>query len=395
MKDEAKLVMTRWHGKLLSLLIQKDRMLCVRAESETELQVGEIYIGRVRNVAENIGAAFVDTGDGRLCFLPLDKLKNPILTNRSYDGRVIAGDEIVVEITREAQKTKEASGDTNLSFPGQYAVVTTGKKQLGFSGKLSRDQKQQLQNFLKEHFQDFPYGMVIRTNAGTLQDLSVLAGEIETLQRKADELIRRARTRTCFTKLRSAAPAWLHTIREMYLESYDRIITDEPDIYEQLQHYLEQEMPTLCGRLCFYKDDMLSLSALYGLEKKLKEVLGKKVWLKSGGYLIIEPTEALTVIDVNTGKYSGKKDAEETFYQMNREACEEIARQLILRNLSGIIVVDFINMEAEERRQELFSYLKGLLARDPVQCNAVDMTALGLVEITRKKVHKTLAEQFT
>lgn len=395
MKEDSRLIITRYNGKILSLLIKKNRLIKAQAETDGITRVGEIYIGRVRNVVQNIHAAFIDIGEGRLCFLPLDKALNPIITNRIYDGRIVAGDEIVIQITREALKTKEAACETQLSFAGQYAVVTTGKRKgrFGFSGKLAPAKKRELNDYLKETLPDFPFDLIIRTNAGGLSDYEELKQEILSLKAEADELFMRARTRACFTRLKEAPPLWLATLRDMYRDGYDKIVTDDAALYEQLAAYMKAEMPADMGKLSFYEDTEFSLFKLYGLEGKLKEAFIKNVWLPSGGYLVIEPTEALTVIDVNSGKYSGKKAAEDTFFLINKEACEEIARQLSLRNLSGIILVDFINMESSERKQELLTFLQELVRKDPVRTNVIDMTALGLVEITRKKVYKTLAEQ--
>lgn len=393
MSKQAVLVITRRKEQILTALIEDQRLLRVQMEKEENVRVGDIYIGRIRNIVQNIGAAFVDIGGGTLCFLPLGKAENPILTNRTYDGRLKEGDEIVVQIVREALKTKDAACDTNLSFAGRYAVVTTGKRKIGFSGKLTREQKRRFSSVLKEHFPDIPFGIVVRTNAGALADETCLIEEIKELCRQAETLFDIAKSRTCFSRLKETMPLWLLAIRDTYGSLYDRIVTDDRPLYERMQKYLLEEMPDSVSRLSFYEDPLISLSALYGLEGKLKEALEKKVWLKSGGYLVIEPTEALTVIDVNTGKKTGKHEKSENFYQINREACEEIARQLILRNLSGIIVVDFINMDRKEQEEALLACLSALLARDPVQADVVDMTTLGLVEITRKKVSRSLAEQ--
>lgn len=155
------------------------------------------------------------------------------------------------------------------------------------------------------------------------------------------------------------------------------------------------ELPggTKCPEISFYRDSRPNLFALYGLAGKLEEALLKRVWLKSGGYLVIEPTEALTVIDVNTGKYDGSKNVEETFALINREAAQETARQIRLRNLSGIILIDFINQKDRQAAKELLEELRSLCKDDPVPVRVVDITALGLVELTRKKVKGTLAEQ--
>ncbi|MGN1146841.1 MAG: ribonuclease E/G, partial [Lachnospiraceae bacterium] len=182
-----------------------------------------------------------------------------------------------------------------------------------------------------------------------------------------------------------------------YVGDFDEIITDCADIYEELKNYAEEEkrlsglkLPTVR----FYQD-AYPLEKLYSVKTLLEGALNSRVWLKSGGYLVIEPTEALTVIDVNTGKYEAGKHSEDTFYAINMEAAEEIALQLRLRNLSGIIIVDFINMASEEKQKELLHRLTTLVKADSVKTSVVDMTPLGLVEITRKRINRPLSELFS
>ena len=171
------------------------------------------------------------------------------------------------------------------------------------------------------------------------------------------------------------------------------IITDDPQIYNSLEHYLKENDLQNLSKLRLYQDDLLPLYKLCRLEREIDLATSRQVWLKSGGYLVIDPTEALTVIDVNTGKYSGKKLRRETLKTINLEAAKEAARQIRLRNLSGIILIDFINMENKEDQKELLAFLESRLFADPVKTRLIDMTKLELVEITRKKVHKTLKEQ--
>ena len=164
-------------------------------------------------------------------------------------------------------------------------------------------------------------------------------------------------------------------------------------MHTQILQFIREYAPEMESRLTLYQDPSMNLYTLYGLGSKIQEGLERRIWLKSGGYLVIEQTEALVVIDVNTGKFDGKKSALETFHRINMEAAQESARQMRLRNLSGIIIIDFINESAKEAQEELLSYMSELLKEDPVTAKLIDMTPLGLVEITRKKVHMSLAEQ--
>ena len=182
-------------------------------------------------------------------------------------------------------------------------------------------------------------------------------------------------------------------LRNTYTADLTSIITDDPQIYNSLEHYLKENDLQNLSKLRLYQDDLLPLYKLCRLEREIDLATSRQVWLKSGGYLVIDPTEALTVIDVNTGKYSGKKLRRETLKTINLEAAKEAARQIRLRNLSGIILIDFINMENKEDQKELLAFLESRLFADPVKTRLIDMTKLELVEITRKKVYKTLKEQ--
>ncbi len=190
------------------------------------------------------------------------------------------------------------------------------------------------------------------------------------------------------------APAsFLAQIRNAYADRLGEIVTDDPALYAQIDRFLREEQPEDAQKLRLYQDDLLPLKELYGLDKAMADALAKRVWLKSGGYLVIEPTEALVAIDVNTGKYSGKRTKRETIVKINLEAAEEIGRQLRLRELSGIVLVDFIDMEEEEDRACLLDHLRTVVQKDPVKTTVVDMTELGLVELTRKKLRRPLHEQ--
>ena len=204
-----------------------------------------------------------------------------------------------------------------------------------------------------------------------------------------------ARYRSCFTCLKEAETEVASAIKQFTgsaeAKSFE-VITDQKALYEQLKN--DGQEKGIPWNLRFYADDMLPLSALYSLESKMKTALSSKVWLKSGGYLVIEPTEALTVIDVNSGKYESGKEAQDTYRKINLEAAEEVAFQLRLRNLSGIIIIDFINMRSRDDNNMLLQTLRKFVKQDRVNTTIVDMTPLGLVEITRKRTSRPLREQF-
>lgn len=388
-------VILKWKNKILSLLFKENRLLRVQAEEETESLLGNIYIGKVKNTVKNMEAAFVEISPEITCFLSLRDAKKPLLLNRKYDGRILVGDELPVQVDREALKTKPPGVTTALSLSGKYSVVSLGRPGIAYSAKLSQKVRERMMKEYKEIYEAVPpeFGVVIRTNAKDITDSALFEKELKGLAQALQELVENAPHRTCFSVLYRKEPAYLTGLRDIYTGDCDEIVTDREDIYEEISRYEASHPGYLPGTLRLYEDDMLPLHKLYNVEKKVKEALGKKVWLKSGGYLIIEPTEALTVIDVNTGKSSGKKRQEEAFLKINREAAAEIAMQLMLRNISGVILVDFINMEQEESQHELMAYFGDLLKKDPVKTTLVDITVLGLVEITRRKINKPLWEQ--
>lgn len=394
--ENGKLLLTYYKNKILLLHIQDNRLVFAQAFSaKNESILGNIYVGKVTNVVKNIDAAFVEIYPGQICFLPLKECRHAILTNRAFDKRILAGDEIVVQVVKEAAKTKQPSVTANISFTGTYCVVTTGKKKIGYSNKLKVFEKEKIENFTSEFFAKSEnlnpsLGYVFRTNCRELHgNFEPLSEELSALTKKADDFLNTAVHRTCYSLLAESPAPFLSALKSMYQNEYDEIITDDKELFEKLKDC--DGLPN--EKIRFYEDERLPLQKLYSVETKLSEALSKQVWLKSGGYLVIEPTEALTVIDVNTGKSIGKCTPEEHYFHTNKEAALEIARQLKLRNLSGIIIVDFINMESKEMEEDLMGVLKNSLKRDSVKTSVVDITPLGLVEITRQKINKPLAEQ--
>lgn len=359
-------------------------------EKERSL-VGNIYIGKVRRVQKNIDSAFVEIANHTQCYYSIPANPNPFYTKKGNSSRIIEGDELLVQVKRDGLKTKLPAVSGNIELAGQYLILVGNDTQIGISGKLSAESRKQLRGWM-EPFVTERYGFIVRTNAGTASREEI-EKEAHSLAEQYENLLHHAPYRTCFSLLKGPDPAWIEMMRDTYLADLEKIVTDVPLIYDSLHRYLQQNQPQLTEHLQLYQDDLLPLIKLYRLEHAIEEALKEQVWLKSGGYLVIQPTEALTVIDVNTGKYSEKKVRRETLRKINLEAAAESARQIRLRNLSGIILIDFINMEQEEDKKELMEYLSQLLLRDPVKTRLIDMTKLELVEITRKKVRKTLREQ--
>lgn len=403
---------------------------------EQQSILGNMYVGRVKDVVKNLNAAFIEIAPGKPCYYSLEDYKNPVFVKKINSPRLVQGDEVVVQIIKENIKTKPPKVSTNLNFTGKYLVLTTENRVLGISKKLDTETRKKLKedlnyilgnkntehgtdeklkedliNFeksdisheykdshLDESYQNenpeetLEFGIIVRTNAA-LASREELQREYERLKQEYEKVQETARHRTCFSCLKERKPEYLESLKQINMEELERIQTDDRGMFGEIRQFLQEYQPEDLAKLSFYEDRLLSLNQLYNLEQRLQEALQEKVWLKSGAYLLIQPTEALTVIDVNTGKSVAKKQVQEHYRKVNLEAAKEIAYQLRLRNISGIIIVDFIDMKSQEAREELMQTLRSCTRADSVPVQVVDMTRLNLVELTRKKVKKSLAEQ--
>lgn len=409
----SKLVITRWNNKILTALIVNGKCRSLKLEQEEGRSLlGNIYVGKVKNVVKNIGAAFIDLGGGQMGFYSLAENTEHIFADHifadisklpevssppSFSGtparrQVKPGDELIVQIAKDAVKTKDPVLSSYLNFTGKYSVLTLGKNQIGFSAKIKDALwKDEIRSYLSQ-FKDDTFGIIVRTNAKEVSKEEIGA-EVSALKIQMQDLLSKAGCRTCYSLLLDSEPSYVLSLRDSYAKDLEKIVTDDKECFEQMKLYLAENQSGDLEKLELYEDRMLSLLKLYSLEAAMEEATNRHVWLKSGGYLVIEPTEALTVVDVNTGKYSGKKNIEDTIFKINMEAAAETARQLQLRNISGIIIVDFIDMALEEHKEQLLTFLERELLRDSVKTVLVEMTKLGLVEITRKKVYKPLYDQ--
>ena len=349
-------------------IVQDQKVIELRLEpSGKKNTLNNIYVGQVENIAANIQAAFVRLSDSVNGYLPLNQCTNAIYT----DGR----------------KTDQPLR------PGKYLVLTTGNRKIGFSNKLSKEESSLLNKWLEEErsLPEREYGIIARTNAAEASKEEFFH-ELEMLKKQYEKVAVHGRNRTCYSLLYEAEPFYLAAVRDVYTRDLDEIVTDIPEIHEKIFAYLSEFQPDKLEILKLYQDKLLPLYKLYSLEGAIDEVCHEKIWLKSGGFLVIQQTEAFVSIDVNSGKYTGKKKAEETYRKINLEAAAEIARQIRLRNLSGIILVDFINMENPDHQDELFHVLQKYLRKDPVKCKAIDITPLHILEMTRQKVRRPLIE---
>ena len=392
-EHKQKLIITKWRQGILSMLMEDETEIEFHYEESSDQCVGNIYIAKVKDVVKNINAAFVEITPGIKCYLSIEDVKHPIYLNRlnqNTKAKLVEGDEILVQITKDRVKTKDAVVTTNLSFTGRYVVLTTGNQKLGVSTKLSKEDRENIKRELSPYIPE-EAGIVIRTNAQYATTKEIVQ-ELQMLNECRKQLVETAMHRTCYSVMYRMPAKYLTLIRDSEQKRLCEIVTDDEEIYQDINERVEDLEDGYVNLLKHYHDELLPLHKFYSIESRIEKALNKRVWLKSGGYLVIEPTEAMMVIDVNTGKYDGKKNLQDTFLEINLEAAKEVSRQIRLRNLSGIIIVDFINMERSEDSNTLIKEMEKLVGIDKIKTEIHDITALGLVEITRKKVDKPLYE---
>lgn len=400
---ENKLVITKKNNVIISAFFEgKDMVQISLNAAEEEGILGNIYLGKVKNIVKNISAAFIEIDDGRMCYYSLGENRYPIMakgqeyeedTEVFTETNIKMGDELLVQVVKEDIKTKAPVVSSNLNFTGKYVALTYGKPAFGVSSKITDEKERKRLKDIAKKYQHREYGFIIRTNAAYMPEEKITA-EMQKLIDAYVQIRKYGIHQNRFSLLYKTPPNYICDIRDSYTDNVEEFITDDEELYSNIKAYLETSQPEDLNKLRLYQDSLLSLANLYGINDKLNDALRPMVWLRSGGSLVIQPTEALTVIDVNTGKaISGKKKVQETFLKVNREAAKEIAKQIRLRNLSGIIIIDFIDMELKKDQEQLMEELEEYFKKDPIKTTLVDMTALGLVEVTRKKVRKPLHQQ--
>lgn len=385
--------------KRITALMDDHRLIEATAEAVPEEQkndfpvrAGGIYIGRVQRVLPNLNAAFVEIQPGLACFLPADATRHPVYTKKIHPLRMVQNEELLVQVSRGAKGRKAPSVSTNINLTGRYLVLTSGSRRLGLSSKLKKGERDHLRKLLAPLLPD-DIGIIVRTNARYATDDEIFS-ELSILEKQWHYIRSYAASKKCFSCIQPAEESYIKAFRDLNLTLYEEAVTDLPEVYEKLQMYSAQYNDLRGFPVRLYRDCDFPLAAAAGLNPALEKAVKKKAWLKSGGFLVIEPTEALTSIDVNSGKNTENAGKHRNFYlQTNLEAATEIAVQIRLRNMSGIILVDFINMDSEDDYRILLRHFKKCLQRDRIPVQLIDRTKLGLVELTRKKTGPTLAEQ--
>lgn len=357
-----------------------------------ESLVGNIYVGRIENVIKGMQAAFVDIGQSKNAYLYYGKERAVTDKNPKESRKLKQGDTVLVQVTKDASGTKGAVVTEKISFPGKFLVLLAEDgKDIGISKKITENEERiRLRNIADELLPDH-CSLIVRTN-GVGKSKDEFEQELFGLVQKYEYVQKGIYMKPPALLLQEVSPS-LKIARELYVNHIKELVVNDSEIYESLlkvDGFAEEN-----GLKLIYHKENVPLFEAYFVERQAEKALDKKVWLKSGGFIVIEQTEACVVIDVNTGKYTGKKNLQKTILKTNLEAAEEIAVQLRLRNLSGIVIADFIDMVLEEDKQLVQSTLENAVKKDRTKTVVVGMTPLGLMQITRKKTRPSLQQQMT
>ena len=369
--------------------------------------MGNIYKGKVVKILPGIQAAFVDIGLERAAFLYVsdagadaeeyarmieeegfERRGEFKTTKHSIEDILQEGQEVTVQISKEPIGTKGARITSYISLPGRYLVLMPTVEHIGISRRIS-DNKER--GRLKEMVQSIKkpgMGFIIRT-ASEGVDREALQADAEFLELLWQNIQNKKDGITAPALLYSELDLIFRTVRDLFTINVDSLVIDSRPEYERIKDFVRLYLPAMLPRVELYEGEEPVFEA-YDIEAEVNRALDQKVWLKSGGYIVIDHTEALTVIDVNTGKYVGKRDPEETITQTNLEAVKEVAYQLRLRNIGGIIIIDFIDMEKEKNREKIFNSMQEAFSKDRARTNIIRMSELGLIEMSRKRTKENL-----
>ncbi|HWS40710.1 MAG TPA: ribonuclease G [Arenimonas sp.] len=367
--------------------------------------LGNIYKGRVQRVMPGMQAAFVDIGLERTAFLHANDISQlnsqpiapesgitenkpqPLITSLVHEGQ-----EVIVQVIKDPIGSKGARLTTEISIPSRYLVMLHDSQFIGVSSRIeNEDERQRLKLLLQSLAANSGSGYIIRTNAEGV-DESFIAQDVAYLKRAIGLLNQRKNTTKVGECIYDDLSLPMRAVRDMLHANVANVLIDSRETFEKVQQFAQQLMPDLAGRIQYYSGSRPIFDS-YSIEDEISRALNKEVPLKSGGYLVFDQTEAMTSVDINTGSFLGQKNLEETAYRTNLEAAQTVARQLRLRNLGGIIVIDFIDMQDDEHKRQVLRTLEKGLANDNVKTTVYDFSPLGLVEMTRKRTIDSLQRQ--
>jgi ribonuclease G len=373
--------------------------------------VGSIHRGKVIRVLPGMQAAFIDIGLEKAAFLYVGDIRADVedqlssldrdepIEEDSDDGNfreppkvpiqdlLSEGQHILVQVAKDPIGSKGARLTTHLSLPGRFVVYLPTVRHLGISRKIEDEKERDRLKALVQKIN--PSGGVIVRTAGESAPEESLKNDIEYLDRLSKDIIKNYDKKKTAGPIHQEMDVELRAIRDMVSEEVTTVWVDDQDVHKKIVKFVSQLMPKYKQNIILYSDPK-PLFDLYGIDLEVSRSLDRKIWLKSGGYIVIDEAEALVVVDVNTGKFVGKRDLEETILKTNLEAVKEIAHQLRIRNCGGIIIIDFIDMEKETHREKVMSLLNEELTKDRARTHVVSMSQLGLVEMTRKRIRPSL-----
>ncbi len=381
-------------------LLDENDLVELYIEKEDDRKIsGNIYKGRIINVLPGMECAFVDIGEKKNAFLYVkDAIPRDVLLDNSIDIKNISikdvvkvGQELIVQVIKEPHGTKGAKITTHLTLPGRNLVLMPYTNYLGISRRITSVLERERLKAIADEIKPDNVGIILRT-AARGKEAEDLRTDIKFLLKLYSKIDRERNLgfapRTIYRDLDLVH----RTVRDLFTNDFDQLIVNDIETYNSILELVEFVSPHLLDRVNLF-DGSHDIFGYYGIESKINNALAKKVWLKSGGYIIIDETEALTSIDVNTGKYVGKLNLEDTILKTNIEAAKEIAKQLRLRNIGGIIIIDFIDMNVPDDEKQVIKILENELLKDRTKASVLGITRLGLVEMTRKKVRSRLSSK--
>jgi ribonuclease G len=363
--------------------------------------VGNIYKGKVVKILPGMQSAFVDIGLEKAAFLHAadvlsgfdysifgEELDESVPVNPPIEDMLQEGEDVFVQVSKDSIGSKGARVTSYITLPGRYLVLMPGVEHIGVSRKiLNEDERTRLKDLVTALKPD-DFGFIIRTASEACTE-EELKKDIDYLMLLWENVQKKKETTSSAHVLYSDLDLTLRSVRDLLSHEIDKLIVDSKDEYNKLVDFVNTFFSKLTSKIELYEGAEPIFDA-YGIELEIPKALGKRVWLKSGGYIVLDQTEALTSIDVNTGKFVGKASLEDTIFKTNIEAVKEIAYQIRLRNLGGIIIVDFIDMEKEENRHKLFSVFQEAMINDRAKCTILEVSELGLIQMTRKRVRESL-----
>jgi len=361
--------------------------------------LGNIYNGRVVRVLPGMQAAFVDIGLERAAFIHADEVNAPDIpaderSNISISQLLREGQSLLVQVTKDPIGSKGARLTTNLSLPSRYLVLMPGAEHIGISQRIEDQEERErlkalMQSLLeKEEQQITGYGYILRTVAEGVSEVELKA-DIAFLHRLWNKIQQRIKESKAPSNVYEDLPLNMRALRDMTHSGIERIRIDSRETYQKALAFANSLVPEIESKLEYYPGER-PIFDMFNVEEEMQRALGRKIELKSGGYLIFDQTEAMTTVDINTGAFVGHRNLEETIFKTNLEAATAIGRQLRLRNLGGIIIIDFIDMEDPEHQRQVLRTLERVLERDHAKCKLTGVSDLGLVEMTRKRTRESL-----